>query len=175
MNLNLEPLKYSETLFKRLNKGEHINRHTEAKLWLALEKYGDDYKILFNALGFELVIDARGFAYFKTEQTNNGKYSQQIALFILLLFEYQADKGLYQYQFEQWKITKELISELWQKNRALLEAEDIRTMDDLIDILDRACRVGFMKKSSNIYSLLAATHRYLDLFLELQAQNQTEE
>jgi hypothetical protein len=176
MNIDLNQLPQTKELFKQLNSGTHINRHHDNKLWLALEKHTEQYGALFKALGFELIVDNRGFSYFKTEQSTSHtkKLTHRLALMMLLLFEYQADAGSALHQFEDWRIDNALIELLWQKHHALLEAEEINALADLTDIFNSGCRVGFIKYENNNYRLLAAVHRYLDLFIELQQADKKE-
>lgn len=169
MNLKLNSLMHSKTLFKKLSAGLHINRHHEQELWMVLEQQSEDYYVLFENIGFELIIVQRGFAYFATEQSNNynNKLTQQLALLLLLLFEQQADAGQTLYQFEQWYLDNDLITSLWHKHQALLVVEDITSPADINDIFNSASRVNFMLKEQNYYRLLPSVHRYLDLFTEL--------
>ena len=115
--IDISALTQIRPLFRRFHSGAHINREQELELWKELEDHLDDYTALFSALGFSLVLDARGFAYFKTEQGSSytGKQSRKLALIIMLLFEYQADHGLHLFQFKQWRIDAELIANLWQQ------------------------------------------------------------
>jgi len=170
--MNLEQLPQLDVLFKQLNSGAHLNRHLNNNngLWANLEKNTEQYIALFKALGFELIVDARGFAYFKTEQSNSNtnKMTQRLALIMLVLFEYQANADIDLYQFDQWRIDAELLNTIWQESNALLTAEEINNLSELTDVFDSACRVGFMIKENSHYRLLAAVHRYLDLFMELQ-------
>ena len=168
--MNLEQLPQLDVLFKQLNSGAHLNRHLNNELWVNLEKNSEQYIALFKALGFELIVDARGFAYFKTEQSNSNtnKLTQRLALIMLVLFEYQANADIDLYQFEKWRIDAELLNALWQESNALLTAEEINNLSELTDVFDSGCRVGFMTKENSHYHLLAAVHRYLDLFMELQ-------
>jgi hypothetical protein len=173
MNLDLKQLSHAKQLFKQLNSGTHLNRDHDNQLFAVLEKYSPQYSELFKTLGFELVINTRGYAYFKTEKTSNTnthKLTQKLALFMLLLFEYQADAGVDLSRFDQWQIDNELITVLWQKNHSLLEAEDINNIDELKGVLKSAERVGFVAYENNHYHLLAAVYRYLDLFEELELQ-----
>ena len=173
MNLDLKQLPHAKQLFKQLNSGTHLNRHHDHQLFSVLEKHSEQYSELFKALGFELVINTRGYAYFKTEKTlntNTHKLTRQLALFMLLLFEYQADAGVDLSRFDQWRIDNELITVLWQKNHSLLEAEEISNIDELKGVLKSAERVGFVAYENNNYHLLAAVYRYLDLFEELELQ-----
>jgi len=170
MNINLEQLPQLSELFKKLNSGSHINKYSDNKLWIEIEKQQESYKELFKTLGFEFVVDARGFSYFKTEQSNSNtnKLTQRLALIMLIIFEYQANAGADLHRFDQWRIDNEFLSIVWQESHALLEAEEINTLTELSDILDSGCRVGFIVKENNHYRLLSAIHRYLDLFIELQ-------
>lgn len=166
---DISGLTHVRPIFKRFNSGAHINREQELELWKELEDHLDDYTALFSALGFSLVLDARGFAYFKTDQGSSytGKQSRKLALIIMLLFEYQADHGLHLFQFKQWRIDAELIANLWQQYQAILTAEEFTDASAIKEVLDSATRVGFAVSDENAYLLLPAVHRYLDLFEEL--------
>ncbi len=172
MNLDLKQLPHAKQLFKQLNSGTHLNRDHDHQLFVALEKHSEQYSELFKALGFELVINTRGYAYFKTKKANinTHKLTRQLALFMLLLFEYQADAGVDLSRFDQWRIDNELMTLLWQKNNKLLEDEEINNIDELKGVLKSAERVGFIVREDNHYRLLAAVYRYLDLFEELELQ-----
>jgi hypothetical protein len=169
MTINLSQLPQLQELFKKLSSGTHLNRSQDTELWVELENNQDRYEALFAALGFVLVMDGRGFAYFKTDQATSytGKLTRRLALLLMLLFEYQADQGLHLFQFQQWRIDMPLIDKLWQQYHVILEAEEITSPQSLKDILDSAVRVGFLVFEDGTYKLLPAVHRYLDLFQEL--------
>lgn len=176
MTIDLKQLTQLQALFKVLSSGAHINRLQDTELWLDLEKHYACYESLFSALGFALVMDGRGFAYFKTEQASSytGKLTRRVALLLMLLFEYQADQGLHLFQFQQWRIDVPLLEKLSQHYHALLEAENMTDTQALTDTLDRAARVGFALYYDDSYSLLPAVHRYLDLFEELAGADKPE-
>ena len=159
-----------------LSSGTHINRLQDTELWLDLEKHYVCYESLFSALGFALVMDGRGFAYFKTEQASSytGKSTRRLALLLMLLFEYQADQGLHLFQFQQWRIDSPLLEKLSQHYHAMLEAEGLASIQALKETLDRAARVGFALFDDGSYWLLPAVHRYLDLFEELAQADKPE-
>jgi hypothetical protein len=169
MTINLSQLPQLQELFKKLSSGTHLNRSQDTELWVELENNQDRYEALFAALGFVLVMDGRGFAYFKTDQATSytGKLTRRLALLLMLLFEYQADQGLHLFQFQQWRIDMPLLDKLWQQYHVILEAEEITSPQSLKDILDSAVRVGFLVFEDGTYKLLPAVHRYLDLFQEL--------
>lgn len=169
MTVDLKQLTQLQALFKVLSSGAHINRLQDTALWQDLEIHYATYESLFSALGFALVMDGRGFAYFKTEQASSytGKLTRRLALLLMLLFEYQADQGLHLFQFQQWRIDSVLLDKLSQHYHAMLEAEEMASTQALKETLDRAARVGFVLIEDGSYGLLPAVHRYLDLFEEL--------
>lgn len=171
MNIDLTHIPHLQVLFKLLSAGIHVNRLQDTELWVALEQRQLDYTALFESLGFDLVLDGRGFAYFKTDQASasayTGKLTRRLALLLMLLFEYQADQGLHLFQFQQWRVDAALLEKLWQHYHALLEAEEISSPQMLKEILDSAARIGFVLSVDGVHTLLPAVHRYLDLFEEL--------
>lgn len=169
MNIDLKQLSQLRALFKLLSSGAHLNRLRDTDLWLDLDKHYMAYEGLFAALGFTLVMDGRGFAYFKTDQANSytGKLTRRLALLLMLLFEYQADQGLHLFQFQQWRIDTSLLEQLGQHYHALLEAEEMASTQALTETLERAARVGFAVYDDDCFRLLPAVYRYLDLFEEL--------
>lgn len=169
MSINLSQLSKLQELFKLFSSGTHLNRLRDTELWVELENNQNAYERLFAALGFCLVLDQRGFAYFKTEQGSayTGKLTRRLALLLMLLFEYQADQGLHLFQFQNWRIDSVLIETLWLRYGAVLEAEELGGVPALKEVLDSAARAGFMTQEESAYRLLPAVHRYLDLFEEL--------
>jgi hypothetical protein len=176
MNIDLKQLSQLQALFKLLSSGTHLNRLQDTDLWLDLDKHYAVYECLFAALGFTLVMDGRGFAYFKTDQASSytGKLTRRLALLIMLLFEFQADQGLHLFQFQQWRIDTALLEILSQHYHALLEAEEMASAQSLTETLERATRVGFAVYDDGCFWLLPAVHRYLDLFEELAKADKPE-
>jgi len=182
MTIDLSQTPQLQDLFKKLSSGAHLNRLQDNQLWVDLENNLSQYETLFAALGFVLILDGRGFAYFKTDQASSytGKLTRRLALLLMLLFEYQADQGLHLFQFQQWPIDTPLLEKLRHQYHAVLEAEEMSSPQTLKEIFDSAARIGFLVFEDGVYRLLPAVHRYLDLFEELaQAeradQAQTEE
>ena len=176
MNIDLKQLSQLQALFKLLSSGTHLNRLQDTDLWLDLDKHYAMYEGLFAALGFTLVMDGRGFAYFKTEQASSytGKLTRRLALLLMLLFEYQADQGLHLFQFQQWRIDTSLLEMLSQHYHALLEAEEMASTQALTETLERSARVGFAVYDDGCFWLLPAVYRYLDLFEELAQADKPE-
>ena len=74
-------------LFRLFLSGKHLNRVAEPALWAELERQEASYVGLFAALGFELRLDARGFAWFHSGDANSniGKTSRQLALVFMVI------------------------------------------------------------------------------------------
>lgn len=93
-------------LFRLFLSGKHLNRMAEPALWAELEQHEASYVGLFAALGFELRLDARGFAWFHNSEANSniGKTSRQLALLFMVIFDAQANAGKALQRFTDWLI-----------------------------------------------------------------------
>jgi hypothetical protein len=165
----LEQLSGLKELFAMLNAGRHVNRLSEPVLWAELEREAAQYERLFGALGYELRIDGRGYAWFQTGEASGtvSKATRQLALLFMLIFEQQADAGQHLGRFVDWRIDRALLTGLLDKNRALLDAEGLAELEPLQQLLDTAVRYGFADAANGAWRLLPAVFRYLDRFEEL--------
>ena len=154
--------------FRLFSSGKHLNRVAEPALWAELEREQEAYTSLFNSLGFELVFDARGFAWFNTEDGSaaTSKTTRQLALLFMVLFEFQADAGKPLLRFSDWVIDKTLINDVHEKNHDLLLADELDS-EALLALLGTAERFGFAHRDAGHWRLLPAVCRYLDHFEEL--------
>lgn len=157
-------------LFKLFLSGKHLNRMTEPALWAELEKQESSYVGLFSALGFELRLDARGFAWFHSPDANSniGKTSRHLALLFMVIFDAQANAGKALQRFTDWLIDREWLAEVYQQQKDLLDAEGL-SLDGLIELLGRAGSLGFAVAEPAGWRLLPAVCRYLDHFEALAA------
>jgi hypothetical protein len=167
--LDLNTMPRLRELFSLLNGGRHINRLADPALWAELEREAIQYEALFAALGYELRIDGRGYAWFHSAEASAtvSKTTRQLALLFMLLFELQADAGQHLGRFADWQIDRALLAALWDKNQALLEAEGFADAEPLAQLLDAAARYGFAEAAPHGWRLLPAVFRYLDRFEEL--------
>ena len=167
----LEQLSRLKELFAMLNAGRHVNRLSEPVLWAELEREAAQYERVFAALGYELRIDGRGYAWFQTSDASGtvSKATRQLALSFMLIFEQQADAGQHLGRFVDWRIDRGLLTGLLDKNRALLDAEGLAELEPLQQLLDTAVRYGFADAANGAWRLLPAVFRYLDRFEELAA------
>ncbi len=152
-------------LFRIFNGGKHLNRMAEPALWAELEGNLDQYQLLFNALGFVLQVDGRGFAWFQQQESsaNISKTSKRLALLFMCLFDTQADAGKPLGRFGEWRIDNILIQQAFTKHKDLLQAEGLDT-DELERLLGIATRLGFATNpdQKDYWQLLPAASRYLD-------------
>ena len=165
-SINLDKLIYLREILTRLSKnGEHINRAADAALWANLEQEQTAYEDLFRSLGFDLRIDPRGFTWFNTTEssTSSNQSTRRLALFFMVLFEYQGDAGKPLRRFMDWRVDVELLNEVYNQHKEVLIAEGI-SEDEFSDLTKTAERFGFMRKEEGAHYLLPAVYRYLDHF-----------
>lgn len=163
-------------IFRLFLSGKHLNRMTEPALWAELEQQEAVYVGLFDALGFELRLDARGFAWFhSTDASSNiGKISRQLAMLFMVIFDAQANAGQALQRFTDWFIDRAWLVEVHEQQRDLLDAEGL-SPDGLIDLLGRASTLGFAVAEPAGWRLLPAVCRYLDHFEGLAAASRDDD
>jgi hypothetical protein len=175
--LNLSKLPLLSEVFSFLNSGKHLNRMAEPRLWAEIERERDAYESLFEALGYALRIDGRGFAWFHFDDASStvSKTTRQLALLFMLIFEYQADLGLHLGRFTDWVVDDAMLAAVLEKNRLLLEAENLADQEQLEQSLRAASNYGFAASHGNSWRILPAVFRYLDRFEELSQAQKTED
>lgn len=166
--INLDELSEIGAIFKALSNGRHICRTSEPAIWYQLEQHGEKYTAVYESIGYELVIDRREFAWFMSEDgsQNMNIQSKKLAIFFLVIFDYQADSGRSLGSFLDWRIDRELLERAYPRHKDLLDAEDI-SVDEFVKLIEIATRNGFAIAESGHWKLLPATYRYLDHFEEL--------
>jgi len=162
-------------LFRLFLSGKHLNRMAEPALWAELEQHETSYATLFAALGFELRLDARGFAWFHNSDasSNISKISRQLALLFMVIFEAQANAGKSLQRFTDWLIDRTWLTEVYKQHQALLDAEGLNP-DTLVELMGRASSLGFAIPEPAGWRLLPAVYRYLDYFESLALTAKTD-
>ena len=160
-------------LFSLLNGGKHLNRVAEPALWAELEREQENYQTLFSALGFELKVDQRGYAWFQIEEANGqvNKTSRRLALLWMCLFDTQADEGKPLSRFMDWRVDNALLTKAHERHKDLLEAEGL-ALDGFIGLLESAVKLGFALPQDGYWQLLPAVYRYLEHFESLVASTE---
>lgn len=170
-DIDLQQLPQLGDLFRLFNSGKHLNRVAEPLLWTELEQQQEHYQTLFSALGYQLRVDGRGFAWFHNEEasSNTSKATRQLALLFMVLFDLQADAGKPLQRFSDWVINPALLTEVLEQHRELLQAEGL-DLDGLRSLMETAARYGFATSEGGGWRLLPAVFRYLDHIEELAHQ-----
>lgn len=165
MNINLQQLPHLEELFKLFNSGKHLNRLSDPRLWVELEQAQEAYTALFQALGYQLQIDARGFAWFHNDEPSHSVsgQSRQLALLFMVIFDTQADRGQPLQRFGEWRLDRKLMEEVIEKHQELLQVEGL-DLEQLMALLGKAETFGFARQQNDYWELLPAVFRYLDHF-----------
>lgn len=158
-------------LFRWFNRGRYLNRIAEPVLWEELERNLDDYMAIFTALGSELRLDGRGFAWFHQDDgsSTTNKATRQLALLFMVIFDTQADAGVPLMKFEHWRIDQTLLTTVFEQHQDLLEAEEL-DLSGLGGLMKTAENFGFARFDSGAWQLLPAVCRYLDHYEELASQ-----
>lgn len=164
-DINLQNLPGLSELFKWFNAGKHLNRLSEPVLWVELEQSLPAYQSIFQALGYELRVDGRGFAWFHNDEVSasvSGQ-SRQLALLFMVIFDTQADVGHALQRFSEWRVERKLIEAVFDQHRDLLVAEGLE-VDALMTLLTKAETFGLVRQQGDVWELLPAVCRYLDHF-----------
>lgn len=168
MMIDLSQMPALAELFRLFLSGKHLNRIAEPALWAELEQHEASYVGLFASLGFELRMDQRGFAWFHSTDANSniGKISRQLALVFMVIFDAQSNAGKILQRFTDWPIDSNWLAEIYKQQQDLLDAENLDS-DALVELLGRACNLGFATSERAGWRLLPAVYRYLDYFESL--------
>jgi hypothetical protein len=175
--IDLQRLPLLRALFEHLNAGKHLNRLAQPRLWAELEREQAHYETLFSALGYELRVDGRGFAWFHFDEVSSNvtKTTRQLALLFMMIFELKADAGAHLARFTEWPIDQGFLLSLIEKNAMLLKAERLAEPEQLAQLMRTAANYGFALSEGAGWRLLPAVCRYLDRFEELAHRASAEE
>jgi len=174
--IDLDRVPQLAELFRLFSNGRHLNRLSEPALWAELEREQASYQTLFGALGYELRIDGRGFAWFHTEEASStvNKATRQLALLFMVIFDTQADAGKPLLRFGDWVVDRALLTRVQEQHQEVLTAEGL-DIEGLWGLLETAARFGFARQEGGHWQLLPAVCRYLDHIEALAAETQRAE
>lgn len=171
MNIDLKELTLLAPIFRELFKGYHLSR-SEPESYAQLTTLQDQYRALFEALGFELICDPRGFYYFVPEQSGAqvNKTAQRLALFTFILVEHLADQGRDPLAvLDGGSLGRDELPALLDKYRDLFLQAEVTSHEELEEkIIRRLTQLGFVEDSNGVYRFLPPMHRFLDVCLAVQ-------
>ena len=168
--LSLSSMPSLSEIFRIFLSGKHLNRMAEPTYWTELEQNEEHYTELFKALGYELRIDGRGFAWFQTNEalSATSKTSRELALLMMVIFDVQANEGIPLHRFVDWLLTRKWLTEAYAHHQEVLDAEGLNP-ERISELMNRAGVLGFIKTEPQGWRLLPAVYRYLDHFEALAA------
>lgn len=172
--LNLEGKEHLPELFDKLRSGRHLCAD-DGPVYLSLRAEYSTYRMLFGALGFELIEHERGFYYFRSTE-ELGKEATQLAVFFFVLVEAWGDAG------KDLAVTAfdpggHALSDLphmsrdsWR--RCMAEA-GVGTTDELGRVVLRLERLGFTERiAEDRFRFRPPAWRFLDLCLDVLADSE---
>lgn len=155
-------------VFGRLRSGRHVSSEDGA-IYRALAEHEDEFRILFDSLGFVLLRHSRDFFYFKGS-SGYSSFGTRIAVFFFILVEWIAERGD---RLEETLLTQSfLIADLphfqRERYRKYMAEAGMENEDSLHNLFQRMERLGFLRRE-NEHSLRFRTpaYRLLDLCAEI--------
>lgn len=172
----LKELTELKSLYDLFTSGHHLTRVAHPALWAAFERGLEGYKAVFSALGYELVVDGRSYAWFEPTETSTptGKKSKTLALLFMCIFNTQADHGESVDRFTHWRIDETFLATCYMAHQDILRDEGI-TQTDFIRLLDMTVKYGFARRQMGYWELLPSVSRYLDHFEALASHRDDEQ
>ena len=170
--VDMEQLTALAPLYRKMRMGTHIGRLNEPVLWANLEANYDEYARLFRALGYQLGMDPRGFAWLDEErdaavdETRLTKGVRTLAVMIATLFDYQASVGRSLHAFIDWRIDDQLLAHVLESQREALANVEISSVDAMRDQLRTATNWGFSIQEKTHWKLLPSVSRFTDSYLD---------
>lgn len=174
--VDLRHLSSLTPLYRKMRAGTHIGRLNEPDLWANLEANHEDYARLFSALGYQLGMDPRGFAWLDEEreavadESRLTKKVRGLALLISALLDFQANAGRSLPSFMSWEIDDQLLSQVLDTQREALAMSEMSSVDEMRSQLGTAVTWGMALNVEGHWRLLPAVARIIDKFPEAAAQ-----
>lgn len=153
-------------VFDLLRKGRHVCEE-DHRVYFALRQHFEDFRRLFDALGFELVRHERKFFYFRASG-ELGTGAGQMVVFFLVLIEALGDEGrdIHAAIFDEEHRLADLPHFRQERHRRLLAEIGIRSDDDLDTQLQRMERYGFAETTGDTFRFRAPVWRFVELCYE---------
>lgn len=166
--MNPSELPELEAVFENLRSGRHISS-TDGSLYRALADNEEEFRTLFESLGFNLVRHPRDFFYFR----GGGGYSSfgtRISVFFFILVEWLAERDE---RLEEALFTREFaIPDLphfqRERYRRYMAEAGMENEDSLLNLIARMERLGFVnRKGERSFGFSHPAYRLLDLCMEV--------
>lgn len=168
----LSELPELKEVFKRLRSGRHVSGEDGA-IYRALNEHEEEFRVLFDSLGFELLRHRRDFFYFKGS-SGYSSFGTRIAVFFFILVESIAERGerLEETLFTQSFLIADLPHFQRERYRKYMAEAGMEDEDSLHNLFQRMERLGFLRREDE-HSLRFRTpaYRLLDLCTEVLGES----
>ena len=173
--MNHSELPELKVVFENLRSGRHISS-SDGSLYRALAENEEEFRTLFESLGFRLVRHQRDFFYFG----GGGGYSSfgtRISVFFFILVEWLAERNeqLVEALFTREFAIPELPHYQRDRYRRYMAEAGMESEDSLLNLIARMERLGFVQRTGErSFSFRHPAYRLLDLCMEVQEKESEE-
>ncbi len=173
MNTNdqeITSLRFVKELFHHFSSGYHLSID-DGELWADLTGREGQYRDLFNSLGYSLCEGHGGIYYFEPnkERVSVNRVSKKFTLFMAVLYDFLADQGKDPVSaiIEDHYLVKDLPHLKVDQYRQIMEKVNIKDESDLIKVLNRLQKYGFLELRDNYLIMFKkSVLRFTSLFAE---------
>jgi hypothetical protein len=167
-----------KTIFKQLRTGRHVCRADGAD-FRDLERFEEEYSVLFQSLGYELVHHEQGFYFLKGDDQLSSRRLQAIAIFVLIMFQDLEDRK-YENKVGMWE--KELVTKSFEieslphfaipRRREMMKRVGVVDVETLKDKVLRPMKsLGMLEDASKgAIRFRAPVYRIVDICIEIASQ-----
>lgn len=164
----LSELPKLKEVFNKLRSGRHVSGE-DGTIYGALAEHEEEFRALFDSLGFVLLRHRRDFFYFRGS-SGYSSFGTRIAVFFFILVEWISEKGqrLEETLFTQSFLITDLPHFQRERYRKYMSEAGMEDEDSLHNLFQRMERLGFIRRE-NEHSLRFRTpaYRLLDLCTEV--------
>ena len=171
-----EHMKKITEIFEGLSKGYHISNQ-DFNLYHELCEYEEQYREVFQKLGFELTVHEKGFYYFESRKSSLTANAKRMSLFIFFLTDLLANKGEDPYynilhgDFNQESLIEDLVQGYAKEMK---QAGYVDPERDFRNTLTQFKQYGFVSLSGSLFRFRPPISRFLDSCMVLGEQDSKE-
>lgn len=163
-------LRFVKELFHHFSMGYHLSID-DGELWAELTACEGRYRELFDSLGYSLCQGQSGVYYFEPdkERVTVNTVSKKFTLFMAVLYDFLADQGKDPVSaiIEDHFLVKDLPHLRVDQYRQIMEKVNIKNESDLINVLNRLQKYGFLELRDNYLIMFKkSVSRFTSLFAE---------
>ena len=171
MKIDTKALPYSEEIFQKLSRGYHYH-FDDGIIWKNIQEHFDDYKALFQAVGFCLTEgDCGAYYYFEPEEPVNivNKQVQIMLTFLLAIIDHCADSGLNPLEKINSKIERKLMHDAYVKNEQLFSYLGSDSFEALLqETVEKIKRWGLGHYANGFLTFKKGINRFIQPIMDIK-------